>query len=111
MVKFKIDCQNIMLTSVFLKESADEFNNLIVRMQNVSKNIQSCWTGIDATNFLIEFDEHISKLNEVKEVYLQKSIAMKNASIKHGTIDTNLKKMMDEIVKESDLNVYDNNRY
>ena len=96
----KINCKRVYETGLKYNQKADLVKQEQDKLNKISSNIGSIWTGGDSHNFLVSFNEHIKALDEIADFLNEKANILKGNALEHSNVDTNFSNKM----KRSDMN-------
>lgn len=96
----KINCKRVYETGLKYDKEADLIKGEQEKLNNISSEINSIWTGGDSNNFLVSFNQHIKALDEIINFLNTKSGILKGSALDHSNVDNNFSNKM----KRSDMN-------
>ena len=76
-MKISVDYSEVYQASVYVKNKADSYNDLIQNLYKRVEQMQSIWQGVDHLAFQNQLEEFRPSLNEMYQVILEYSNVLK----------------------------------
>ena len=92
--KIKINCKRVYETGLKYTKQAELIMKEQQKLNAISGEIESAWTGADSNNFLVSFNKHIEELNNIMAFLNNESGILKANALEHSNIDINFTNKM-----------------
>lgn len=79
-MKISVDYSEVYQASVYVKNKADSYNDLIQNLYKRVEQMQSIWQGVDHLAFQNQLEEFRPSLNEMYQVILEYSNVLKQTA-------------------------------
>ena len=79
-MKISVDYSEVYQASVYVKNKADSYNDLIQNLYKKVEQMQSIWQGVDHLAFQNQLEEFRPSLNEMYQVILEYSNVLKQTA-------------------------------
>ena len=79
-MKISVDYSEVYQASVYVKNKAEDYNDLILNLYKKVEQMQSIWQGVDHLAFQNQLEEFRPTLNEMFQVILEYSNVLKQTA-------------------------------
>lgn len=79
-MKISVDYSEVYQASVYVKNKAEDYNDLILNLYKKVEQMQSIWQGVDHLAFQNQLEEFRTTLNEMFQVILEYSNVLKQTA-------------------------------
>lgn len=94
MMPIKINCRKVYETGIKYQKAAETIKESQNELESISSEILSAWTGGDSNNFLISFNEHIKKLENIEDFLDSNGVILRGDALDHNTVDNDFSEQM-----------------
>ena len=74
-MKISVDYSEVYQASVYVKNKAEDYNDLILNLYKKVEQMQSIWQGVDHLAFQNQLEEFRPALNEMFQIILEYTLA------------------------------------
>ena len=79
-MKISVDYSEVYQASVYVKNKAEDYNDLILNLYKKVEQMQSIWQGVDHLAFQNQLEEFRPALNEMFQIILEYSKVLKQTA-------------------------------
>lgn len=79
-MKISVDYSEVYQASVYVKNKAEDYNDLILNLYKKVEQMQSIWQGVDHLAFQNQLEEFRPDLNEMFQIILEYSNVLKQTA-------------------------------
>ncbi len=85
--RIKINCRKVYDNGEEYQTVSDEIVEIQKRLDKISNDISSIWTGAAGNNFIVSFNRHIKNFDAVVNFLGDNGQLLKKNALEHGNID------------------------
>lgn len=79
-MKISVDYSEVYQASIYVKNKAEDYHDLIQNLYKKVEQMQSVWQGVDHLAFQSQLEEFRPSLNEMYQVILDYSLVLKDTA-------------------------------